>query len=204
VYLAPSVSPKDSNGEHDENLDHPYILYVGDVNWNKNIPGLLRAFSQSLKKMPNCNLILVGKAFCDDSIAEVREIKSLINSLDIGSHVKMPGYVNASSLNDLYTHALCLVQPSFYEGFGFPVVDALSLGCPVISSNTSSLSEISGPSLQTDPNNPEHIAGCIIEMFRMSGSKKKKMISDGLEWVSQFTWKRVAKETIESYTKALS
>lgn len=207
VYLAPSLNiPKSSLVKHDIKKyinGKPFFMYVGDVNWNKNIPGLLSAFSEVLKTNPNFQILLIGRTFCDESIAEVREIKTLIHSKHLESNVSMPGYVEPSTLMDLYTTAVCLVQPSFYEGFGFPVVDALSLGCPVITSNTSSLAEICGPSLQADPHDPTQLANGMMEIIRMTQLKRNTIIKKGYEWVEQFTWKRVANETVESYKKAL-
>ncbi len=209
VYLAPSVEKKSSKESVPNSATNaiangiPYILYVGDVNWNKNVLGLIQAFSLSRKKIPSLHLVLVGNAFCDTALSEVVEIHSLISKLALGPYIHMPGFVTQPELSALYARALCLVQPSFYEGFGFPVVDAMSLGCPVISSNTSSLKEIAGPSFLVDPESPTSISDGIQRVASLASEKKKKMISDGLEWVSQYSWKRVAKETMASYVKAL-
>lgn len=206
VYLASSIQHRGSNTMSSSKkplYDTPYIMYVGDVNWNKNISGLLTAFANSIKTYPTLQLLLVGKSFCNDSLIEVQEIKHQINSLKLGSHIQMPGFIDTTSLMELYKHATCLIQPSFYEGFGFSVVDALSLGCPVICAGVSSLSEISGPSLKIDPYTPKTITDSIIEILQMPDMKRKKMIHDGYDWVAKFTWEKVAKETIESYKKAI-
>ncbi len=206
VYLASSIREHGSTtiGSSQKELkSSPYIMYVGDVNWNKNILGLLTAFANIIKTHPTLQLLLVGKSFCDESLVEVQEIKQQINSLNLESHIQMPGFVDTKTLVELYKNAICLIQPSFYEGFGFSVVDALSLGCPVVCSRVSSLSEISGPSMQIDPNVPETMTERVLELLQMSDMKRKKMIQDGYDWVLQFTWEKVAKETIESYKKAI-
>lgn len=208
VYLAPSihmqptrVSDQDMRSRYTGGS--PYVMYVGDVNWNKNIPGLIRAFALVHKQSPAIRLLMVGKSFRDDTISETKEIHTLIESEGVASFVHMPGFVDATDLAVLYSGAVALIQPSFYEGFGFPVVDALSLGCPVVSSSAASLSEISGPAMQVDPLNIQSIRDGILDAAALSDMKRKELIVKGQDWVSRFNWKRVAHETVESYKRAI-
>lgn len=184
--------------------DNPYLLYVGDVNWNKNIPGLLEAFASVTRTASHApTLVLVGKAFTDQTLKETQDIQKRIHSLGIEPHILMPGYVSDNDLISLYRHAMCLILPSYYEGFGFPVVDAFMLGCPVICSDTGSLKEIAGPALRVDPYSSQSIAEAIIRIAGMDQKKRKTMIADGHVWVRQFSWKTVAHQTIASYEKVL-
>ena len=117
-------------------LPEHFILYVGDVNWNKNIPGLLHAYAIYKKANPSLDiqLVLVGKAFRNDALHENQIIQKLIHDYGIERNVIIPGYVSESDLACIYNLAICLVQPSFYEGFGFPVLEAMACGCPVVCS----------------------------------------------------------------------
>lgn len=178
-------------------LPKQYILYVGDVNWNKNIPGLIRAFKEIRKDM---KLVLVGVAFTNTALIETKEINRLIESLGLGASVIRTGYVSEEELSALYSLASCTVLPSFYEGFGLPVLEAMVCGCPVVCANTSSLKEIAGPALQVSPK-PEDILAGITKMIAID---RKIQLERQFAWVKQFTWKRVAGETVAAYEKALA
>jgi len=186
-------------------LPKDYFLYVGDVNWNKNILGLLKAFAKAVHgKTPQISLVLVGSAFLHRDLKEVIEINRLIETLGIHDAIVRPGFVPEEDLVSIYTMATCLVQPSWYEGFGFPVLEAMASGCPVITSDSSSLSEIAGPAFCVKPNDIEGIAYAMHDMLRTSREQRKKNIQSGLTWSSQFSWQRVARETIQSYERVVS
>lgn len=165
-------------------LNNKFILYVGDVNWNKNVPGLL----DSVDKLP---LVCVGRAFVNYQIE-----KSM--------NVIIPGFVSDEDLAGLYSIAAALVYPSFAEGFGLPVLEAMACGCPVVTSNVSSLVEISGPAVTVDPYKPKDIRRGIDVILSVSDEKRTNMIQKGFEWVKQFTWQKVAHETVAVYEKTLS
>lgn len=189
IYLAPALSYVKKRI-----LSKPYVLYVGDVNWNKNVPGLLRAVAEV-----TIPLILVGGAFLDDSVAETKEINRLIGTLGIESFVRRVGHVSNNKLAELYSGALALVQPSFYEGFGLPVLEAMACGCPVVTTKNSSLAEIAGPAIEITTEVESIAAGIkkILTIQRDSQVKKQ------FDWVRQFTWKRTAAETVASYEKTI-
>lgn len=179
----------------------PYILYVGDVNWNKNIPSLLRAFKELPKNM---KLILVGKAFIDSGITETKEVNRLIESLGLVGSVVRTGFITEEKLSSLYSNASCLVLPSFYEGFGLPVLEAMSCGCPVVAANISSLTEIAGPAIKVQPESSKSISEGIQRVLASNVTERKKLISEGYAWVSKFSWATTAKETVVSYEKAIN
>jgi len=177
-------------------LPKQYILYVGDVNWNKNIPGLLSAF-QKIQK--NVKLVLVGSAFIDTTLKETKEINKITRALDLDASIIRTGYVPGETLSALYSLASCLVLPSLYEGFGLPVLEAMACGCPVVSSNASSLKEIAGPAICVSPS-PEDLARGINHVLNTDRNiQTKKQFG----WVAHFTWKKTAQETIQSYEKVL-
>lgn len=185
----------------------PYILFVGDVNWNKNIPRLTSAFrkaSDRLKKITrSLKLVCVGKAFLDDSLPEVIAIRSLIRDLHMENAVVMPGYVDDDTLHALYRGASATIVPSLYEGFGFPVLEAMASGCVVVSSDAGSLSEIVGPSIIIDPMNIESMADGIVKALMMTETERSHRLTEQKLWSSQFTWEKVASRSIASYEKIL-
>lgn len=177
-----------------------FILYVGDINWNKNILALLEAFGKVKQGM---KLVLVGKAFIGQS-PEANAIRTSINALGIDGEVIMPGFVPFDDLPALYSLAGVYVQPSHYEGFGLPVLEAMASGCPVISSHASSLSEIAGPAVLIDPNNPEDIAMRLREALKMPVDTRLALIQKGILWAKRYSWELVAHQTVQSYKKALA
>lgn len=172
----------------------PYIIYIGDINWNKNIPGLLRGFAQAVKTIPNLTLLLVGKAFLDTTTEEARSIGALCSDLSLIPRIRMTGYVNDSDLRLLLCAASSCVQVSFAEGFGLPVLEAMACGCPVVTSRSMGIAEIAGPSVTVDPENPEDIGNGIVQSIR-----KPKPRDEYVSFAKQFTWRTVAKKTVQVY-----
>jgi glycosyltransferase involved in cell wall biosynthesis len=187
------------------NLNNKYVLYVGDVNWNKNILRILDAFSQCDKiDKKQLQLVLVGKAFLKSDLIETQQIHAHIEKLGIGSAVLTPGFVPDEDLAALYTMAEVLLYPSVAEGFGFPVLEALSCGCPVITSSTSSLQEIAGPSVVVDPTKTQDIREGLDMVLSWSSEKRNEMVKKSFAWTTKYTWKKVASETVKVYEKAFS
>lgn len=123
------------------NLPQKFILYVGDCNWNKNVPLLIRAV-----KSLNLNLILIGKVFTQEKVdlnhpwnASLKEVLQLSAG---DKHIKKLGYIPDSDLVAIYNLADLYVQPSFDEGFGLSMVEAFACGCPVIAASCKALKEI--------------------------------------------------------------
>lgn len=182
-------------------LPNQFILYVGDVNWNKNVTGLIRAFD-FVRKTLKVKLVLVGKAFLDDALGETQEINRLIHSLGLSEEIITLGFVSDEDLVTIYNLASVYVQPSFAEGFGFPVLEAMACGCPVVSSGTSSLAEIAGPAIIVNPVDPSDIARGIDVVLRVKD--RSKLSHKAIDWAKQFTWERVARQTIEAYEKSMA
>lgn len=163
------------------NLKNDFVLYVGDVNYNKNIPGLFKAFS--LLNNKDLDLILVGNA-----------------KFNAPTYAKTLGFVPESDLAKLYNLAKVLCLPSFYEGFGLPVLEAMSCGCQVVTSNNSSLSEIGGEAVfYCDPYSPNDIAEKI--QTAINSPKNNSIL---LSKSHKFSWKKTAEETIKVYEKTLA
>lgn len=182
-------------------LPERFILYVGDINWNKNILGMLEAFQKFNSR--EVKLVLVGKAFTERS-PEANAIQASIDALGIRDKVIMPGFVAFDDLPEFYSLASVYVQPSRYEGFGLPILEAFACGCPVISSRSPGLSEIAGPTIMVDSNNPSDIASRIRETLTMSMDKRLALIQKGILWAKQYSWEAVAHQTVQSYEKSVA
>lgn len=181
-------------------LPDRFFLYVGDINWNKNIVGLLRAFSEYilLSKDKTISLFLIGKAFLDNTLAEAIEINQIIAKLHLDNRVVKLGFVPDRDLAVIYNLASVYIQPSMAEGFGLPVLEAMASGCPVVSSQATSLKEIAGPSIQVDFNDS---LGTAIALNKALDLNLKEWRQTAFDWVKQFSWKHVAKQTAAIYAK---
>jgi len=197
VYLAPNKEFRQLPAR-DRQLPKNFLLYVGDVNWNKNIIGLIKAFSQL--KIKDLYLVLVGSSFQNQSLSETQDIVRLIEELNLGKRVKILGRVAKKDLVAIYNLAKVYVQPSFYEGFGLPVLEAMACGTPVVTANTSSLLEISGnAAVFVNPDNIDSIAKGISKLLNYNNTYYCSQVKKGLEWVKRFSWKKTAQETINVY-----
>lgn len=185
-------------------LPERYLLYVGDVNWNKNITGMLQAFRKLKSQSSKLKLVLVGKAFTNRSLPEAKEIKDLIAKLKLTADIKILGFVPEEDLVAVYNLAAVYVQPSWYEGFGLPVLEAMACGAPVVCSYTASLKEIGGPAVSIDPGDVNNIASGILRVLSMENSERERLIREELAWARKFSWKTVAAMTVASYEKALA
>lgn len=213
VPLAPSLQYKHMTNEvtlkqvrQRYHLPDEYVLYIGDVNWNKNVMGLIDAWKTAYAKIAksrDCKLVLAGSAFTDTEVRETREILHSIDSMGMSKHVVRPGFVKDEDMAGVYSAASCVVLPSWYEGFGFPVLEAMACGVPVAATNRGSVPEIAGPARVFDPANTAVFAKSILDMFQLSGASRKDLVRKGFEWVKQFNWQRVARETVAVYEKTL-
>ena len=211
VYLAADPCFQPADGHHVEStrkkysLTKPYFLYVGDVNWNKNVQGLIRAFAslQSKAKISDYMLVLVGDSFTRETLVETKEINRLISELGIERSIQRVGRISNEDLIGLYSGAISLVQPSFYEGFGLPVLEAMSCGCPVVSSDVSSLREILGTSIRIFPEDLLSIAEGMMKVSGMTTQERSNLTEKGRKWVSTFNWQKVARETVTAYERTL-
>ena len=167
-----------------------FILFVGTLQPRKNIVRLIEAFSQI--KTKDIQLVIVGKkGWLYEEILEAPKKYGIENS------IKFLDFVPNEDLSVLYQNALCFVLPSLYEGFGLPVLEAMKYGCPVITSNVSSLPEAGGDAaLYIDPLNVSDITAKIKMVFE-DNKLRKEMIEKGKKQVAKFSWEKTAKETLK-------
>jgi glycosyltransferase involved in cell wall biosynthesis len=170
-------------------INKEYILFVGTLQPRKNIAKLVEAFSKIDKDI---QLVIVGKKGW-----LYEEILSAPAKYNVEEKVKFLDFVTDEELPDLYKNALCFVLPSLYEGFGLPVLEAMKNGCPVITSNVSSLPEAGGDAAEYfDPENVDEIAKKI-EKVIADKKLREEMIKKGYQQVKKFSWEKTAKDTLK-------
>lgn len=184
-------------------LPKNYLLYVGDINYNKNIPQLIKA----LKYLPReIKLVCVGRSFIPQEIKEWQWIETQLALSDVSNRVKFITDLGSDALEDLsaiYSGATCYVQPSIYEGFGLPVIEAMACRTPVVSTHTSSLIEVGGENVVFTGTDAQEIAQGIKEVLSWSKTKRIEKIRSAYKWSQTFSWDKTAKETAQIYRSLL-
>ena len=190
TYLANSIKNYNSLKN---NSKKPYFLYVGSRKRYKNFKIILESYSKLPEIMENFDIICFGGGkFLKEEIEYMNQLSIDLNKVH---------YKDGSDevLSSLYTYSEALIYPSKYEGFGLPILEAMSLGCPVISSNTSSLPEVYGHAALTfSPESIEDLMQCLIKITT-NDDLKKKLISKGYKREKEFSWKKCALETSSVY-----
>lgn len=169
-----------------------YLLYVGTLQPRKNITTLIKAFKLFHDNHPEYKLALVGKKgwLYDSIFAEVTK-------QELQDSVVFTDYISDEEVAELYSDAFCFVLPSLYEGFGIPILEAMSYNCPVISSHTSSLPEVGGDAcLYFEATNESDLLRRI-EQLHNDTDLQKKLVKKGKDRISQFSWSKSAEETLQ-------
>lgn len=174
-------------------LPDPYLLYVGGRSGYKNFSGLLRAVANSSALKNDFSIVCFGGGpLGPDELSLIRELgfpEGRIRQFGGGDDV----------LADLYQNATAFVCPSLYEGFGIPTLEAMSLDCPVVSSNTSSLPEVVGDAGEYfDPNDLDSMRAAI-EAVVLSPDRSCELVESGRKRCASFSWTRCASETLAVY-----
>lgn len=178
----------------------PLILYVGGISPHKNLEGLLHALARIEGAL--WHLVLVGDYAQDSFFGCYNEVRQLAQRLGLAERVTFTGYVPDVDLVILYNLATMLVLPSFSEGFGLPVVEAMACDLPVIASNRNSLPEIVGEAgLLIDPLSDEELAGAMARLLS-DESLREELRRKGRERVELFSWKRAARKMISIIEEA--
>lgn len=218
----PSSSKKLNEVRKKYKLPIKFALYVGDVNYNKNVLLLIRAC-----KLTNLELVICGKQareIEDGGVnlktlsgprdilrflfniphPELTHLENLTSEFRNNAKVHRLGFVPDEDLAAIYNDAFVYIQPSFYEGFGLPVLEAMECGTPVIVSRTNALVEIAdGAALVADPNNPNDLAQKISTLLK-DAPQRAALVKEGKKRISAFSWKKAGEQTVEVYRKVLS
>ncbi len=195
------------------NLPDRFLLYVGDANFVKNLPFLIDCFND-LVKLPDfvdLKLVLVGGVFLKNvenidhpELLSLKKVLMMIKDYGLESKVLRPGRLDLDDLVAFYNLAALYVQPSLYEGFGLPILQALACGAPVLSSNKGALLEVGGnAALYFDPGNKTQFNSLVVETLQ-NKSLRSKLSKLGLIQAAKFSWEKTAQETKLVYAKIKS
>ena len=174
----------------------PFMLYVGSCDYRKNVPGLLRAFAAFRTRGQEAySLVLVGK----DIEFKAERLRQQGAALGIAEALHLVGYVPLDDLVALYNAATMFVFPSWYEGFGFPPVEAMACGTPVITSNTSSLREVAdGSALLVDPHD-DHAVADAMHRLALDRGLRETLRRRGPARAQHFQWAQAAQRILAVY-----
>jgi len=198
--VSETPAPRDARRriEAEFGLTEPFLLFVGTIEPRKNLSGLIHAFAaaQRMKNIPH-RLVVLGKRGwrCAD-------VYRLPERLGVGGKVKFLGYVPREELLNFYAAADALIYPSFYEGFGLPVLEAMTCGTPVVASNRGALPEIAnGAALLVEPCDIGDMAEAILRIIADS-DLRRRLRSRGLERAREFSWEKTARMTLDMFERA--
>ena len=182
-----------------KNLSHPYILFVGTLEPRKNLVNLLRAYAllpESIRS--EWQLVIAGGHGW-----KLNQLENIIAERNITQHVLFTGFVSDLELGILYANAKFLVMPSFYEGFGLPIIEANAAGIPVLTSCLSSMPEVGGEAaLLVDPYAPESIAQGLKRMMR-DKALYEKLVAAAKGNAARFSWNNSAQKLVKVFEKAV-
>lgn len=179
-------------------LTLPYIFFVGTIDPRKNLEMLLEAFAIVRKhsELKSVQLVLAGgKGYRHDRVLD------RIAQLHLGPAIKYLGYVTHNEKLALLKNAAVFAFPSLYEGFGLPVLDAMKLGVPVVTSNVSSLPEVAGDAaIQVHPDDQKALADALTVVLT-DPQKAAEMVRKGFAQAQKFSWDQAALQTLDVYRK---
>lgn len=175
-------------------LPAKFFLSVGSIIERKNLLNICKAV-QLLEKDAEVNLVVIGKG----SGKYKTEIDNFILKNNLSSKITFLTDVNSADLPAIYSLSEALIYPSYFEGFGIPVLEALSVGVPVITSSVSCLPEAGGDAaLYVNPDKPEEIANCILKVQK-GGADVQAMIQKGFIHAEKFSNKNCATQVMKTY-----
>lgn len=196
-------------------LPDKFILYVGGINPNKN---LVRLAKVAVKL--SCPVVFVGSEFAKTPVQtlsfkkllglqtvhpEIKEFKRLKSITDGNSLFHILGFVPTEDLNMIYRLATLYCQPSLYEGFGLPLLEAMTAGCPVVSSATGSLPEIYPPeTIVFSPESESEMEAALERALSIKPKERENQIKAGKEKAGQFSWEKTAAQTFDVYLSVLA
>ncbi len=178
-------------------LDGPYLLYVGTIEPRKNLVRLIDAFESA--RVDGVTLVLAGGIGW-----MAADVARRANGYAGRGRIRMLGYVDDDELPALYRAAQAVVYPSLWEGFGLPVLEAMTVGAPVIASRIPAITEVAGQAaLLVDPSSTEEIGAAIAQVVSDS-ALRARLSADGLERSRLFDWDHAAQATWQVYRDALA
>jgi len=200
VYVTPlGVDRSFTPGKRQkEGLPKEYVLFLGNLEPRKNLPTLLHAYRSLPRSLRDRFPLVIAGA----SGWHTKELKKALHLFPNDEKPILTGYVPQQLLPDLYRGASLFVYPSFYEGFGLPVIEAMACGVPVVASNTTSLPEVVGDAgILINPYHPDELKEAMSKLLEDPGYRKQ-MSEKGLKRAKLFSWEKCARGTLAVYEKA--
>ncbi|MDB5249669.1 MAG: hypothetical protein JWQ40_4063 [Segetibacter sp.] len=192
IYLGSSLEVT-NNSTSQSSASKNYLLYVGNRSLYKNFSFCLNAIAPLLLGNKDLKIICAGGGNFNKTEIE------LISTLKIGNKVEFVRVENDDTLVSLYSNALCFIFPSLYEGFGIPVLEAFSCGCPVVLSDKGSLPEVGGnAAVYCDPDDADSISAAV-ESYIKNSSLRDENRRKGYERLKKFSWAKTSEETFNLY-----
>jgi glycosyltransferase involved in cell wall biosynthesis len=189
----PSIGKLDHSATGLKDKSLPFILFIGTIQPRKNIPNLIESFAKIVNQVPH-NLVIAGAPGDDSELVD-----KLILRHGLESRVIKLGYISDIQRSALYQHAELFVYPSKYEGFGLVILEAMSYGLPVITSNNSSLPEAAGEAaILVDADSTSQLSEAI-KTVCLDNSLRDKLKGLGIEQSLRFTWEDCAKSMLALY-----
>lgn len=180
------------------NLPDKFVLYVGDINWNKNVPTLVKACLH--QKIP---LVIAGSAAIKKTISHPWTQDILWVQSQKNKNLITTGFIDDTDMPVVYSVATVYCQPSYAEGFGLPVLEAMQCGCPVVTNRESSLAEVAGSAaLFFNPHSQRDLEEKLKQIFQDT-SLQKKLSLLGIKQSQKFSWEKTAKDTLSVYDRVL-
>ncbi len=178
-------------------LNHRFVLYVGNIKPHKNLVRLIEAFNElRVGDLEDVKLLIIG-----DEISKLPALRRAVHRHKLHKHVRFLGYVPDDQLAVLYRLAAVFVFPSLYEGFGLPPLEAMASGTPVVTSNVSSLPEVVGDAaVLVDPHDVDSIVAGLRSVLT-DPVRADEMRLKGLERAREFSWERSVAKTLEVYKR---
>jgi glycosyltransferase involved in cell wall biosynthesis len=180
-----------------EKLPERFILYIGTLEPRKNLTTLLNAYA-GLPERKVVKLVLVGPIGWQNE-----PLMALLDNLGLRNDIIMPGFIAEKDLPAWYSAAEVFAYPSIYEGFGMPVAEAMACGCPVVTSDSSSMPEAAGDAGILVPATDVEAWREALRDLILSPEKRDEMASKGKIHAAQFSWHTTARDTVSAYWKAL-
>lgn len=196
--LTESIVPFESLQQFD--IERSYFLFVGTLEPRKNLVNLLVAYARLPEPVKAQAMLVIAGGKGWGGV----DLQGIINRLGLAAHVRVLGYVDEPILATLYANAQFLVMPSFYEGFGLPLVEAMAHGTPVLTANNSSMPEVAGDAgLLVDAQGVDSIANALNRLIT-DKALRKKLATNAKANAARFNWDKSAEQLITVFEKAIA
>ncbi|MEK7594257.1 MAG: glycosyltransferase family 1 protein [Patescibacteria group bacterium] len=171
-----------------------FLFYVGGADPRKGLAEFVGALEELWSKDPETQVVIAGKDIVAPDLQDAIKLRKVINNLSRADQVITPGYMSDGELAWLYAHARAFVFPSRYEGFGLPILEAMQAGCPVVTYDNSSISEVAGEAALLVPDGESMVPA--LHKVMSDESLRQDLIKKGKARAKQFNWEKTAKETL--------